>query len=131
MMGKIRDWFTVSRRRAVYSLVVAVVPLLVAVGWVGPAQVEPVLTLAAVALQILAGALQLTHLSPAGAATWFRRSGRAAIYTLALVAAPAAAALGWIADADQIVSAVSALLSVGAAILGVVYIEPGQDLASV
>jgi hypothetical protein len=127
MLVQFDEWFTAQRRKAVYAFVVVLVPALVVAGWMSPAQVEPVLTLAAVALEVLAGVLQLRHMSLAGAADWFRRSGRQAVYGLALAVAPAAAALGWVSDAAQLITGVSAVLSIGAAVLAVVFLRPDAD----
>jgi hypothetical protein len=127
MFQRIEDWFTAARRRAVYAAVAALAPALVAFGVLAPAQVEPVLVLATVALQALAGVLQLRHLSVADAADWFRRSGRQTIYTAALAVAPAAAAFGWISDTAPVLEALSLGLTVLASVVAVAHLEPGDQ----
>lgn len=125
-INALRSWFTAQRRQAIYVAVAGIVPVLVLSRVITDAQTEFVLTITSVVLQVFAGLLQLFNLTPGEAADQFITSGRAAIYTLAVAAAPAAVGLGWITDAQSanVLTIVSVGLTVLGAIIGVVYLTP-------
>lgn len=119
-------WFTAQRREAIYVAVAAIVPVLVLTRVIEPGQSEFVLTLVTVVLQVAAALLALLNLTPAQAGDWFVTRGRAAIYGLAVLAAPAAVGLGWLSDtsASDVLTIVSVGLTVLGAIIGVIFIKP-------
>lgn len=59
-----RDFWTAARRRYVYQIAVAAVPLLIAVGFLTPDLAQLVLNVVAAALGVGAGSLALTNLTP-------------------------------------------------------------------
>lgn len=123
LVARIRAWLSAARRQAIYSVVAAVVPVLVLAGTITNDQTQYVLTGTSLVLQVLAGVLQLSNLSPAQASDWFVTSGRAAVYAIATAAAPVAVGLGWLNDVQtaHVLQIVSVALTVVAAILGVVH----------
>lgn len=124
-----RSWFTAARRQAIYVAAAAIVPVLVLAGIITDKQTEFVLTIVSVALQVLTGVLALLNLSPAQAGEWFVTGGRAAVYALAVAAAPAAVGLGWITE-DQganVLTIISVGLTVLGALIGVIYLRPDPE----
>lgn len=128
-INSMREWFSASRRQAIYVAVAAIVPVLVLTGIITDSQTEFVLTIAAVVLQVIAAVLALLNLSVAQAGEWFVSAGRATIYTLAVAAAPAAVGLGWISEAQgaNALTIVSVGLTVLAAVIGVAYLKPDVE----
>lgn len=59
-----RDFWTAGRRRYIYQIAVAAVPLLIAVGFLTPDIAQLVLNVVAAALGVGAGSLALTNLTP-------------------------------------------------------------------
>src|SRR5690606_25635272 len=90
LIARARRWLTIERRQAIYAAVAAVVPILVYAGLLSSGAVEHIMTLTQVTIQILAGTLALLNYTPRAAASWFVNQGRAAVYALAILAAPAA-----------------------------------------
>ena len=128
-INTVRSWFSAQRRQAIYVAVAAVVPVLVLLGVITDDQTEFVLTIASVVLQVIAGILALLNLSATQIAEKFIAGGRAAIYTLATVAAPAAVGLGWITESQgaNVLTIVSVGLTVLAAIVGVIHLSPDPE----
>lgn len=129
MIEAIRGWFTSTRREAIYAAVAALAPVLVLTGRINETQIDPILTLTATVLQVLAAGLMLANMRATEAADWFQSTGRAVIYSLALAAAPAAQALGWL-DADQASASLEALslgLTALASIIAIVHITPSSN----
>ncbi len=131
-INKLRSWFTAKRRQSVYAAVAAIVPVLVMTGTITDDQTQFVLKIASAVLSVIAGLLQLVNLSPAEVGREFLTSGRAAIYTLAMTAAPAAVGLHWISteQSAHVLTIVSVGLTVLSAILGVVFLTPDAEPAT-
>lgn len=128
-IDRFRAWFTAARRQAIYVAAASIVPVLVLTGLITDEQTEFVLTIVSVVLQVIAGLLALFNLTPVEAGEWFVTAGRAAIYSLAVAAAPAAVGLGWITEAQgaNVLTIISVGLSVLGAIIGVIYLRPDPE----
>jgi uncharacterized membrane protein len=123
-----RGWFTAQRRQAIYVTVAATVPALVLTGVITDSQTEYVLTLTAAVLQVIAGVLALTHLTPTEAGERYVTVWRAGIYALAATTAPAAVGLGWITETQgaTVLTALSVGLTVLGALIGVITLTPDR-----
>lgn len=123
-LADLRDWFTDTRRQAIYAAVAAVAPLLVYAGILADGSVGYALTLVQVILQVGAGVLAILNYTPRAAASWFVNGGRATVYALAVIAAPAAKGLGWITEQQSVswLTATSLGLTALASVLSVMFI---------
>ena len=122
-INRLREWFTVQRRQAIYAAVAALVPVLTMTGLITEGQTEAVLSITSVALAIVQGALQVSNWRPDQIATWFVSGGRLALYSLAATGFAAAQVLGWItpdASATSLQVIATGLLVV-ASIIGVIF----------
>lgn len=95
-MNAIRNWFTPATREKIYTAIAALAPIFVALGFLTPEAVEPVMVLVGAGLQAFAGLLALVNLKPTEAARWFGTVGRGIIYGGATTVAGAVVALGFI-----------------------------------